>query len=253
MISKNQIKYVYSFGKKKTRDEHHLFLAEGVKILRDILPYFEAEFVCATEEAYNEIQSLTKTNVEKASNAEIEKMTQLQSPPKALALLRMPEHKLDYASISKSLILALDGVQDPGNVGTILRIADWFGIKTVICSQQTADVYNPKTIQATMGAIARVSVSYVDLPSTLQTLKNQYKMPIYGTFLDGKNMYETELTSNGVIVMGNEGNGVTPEIDKMSDHRLYIPNFPVGVPTSESLNVSVATAIVCAEFRRRQL
>ena len=178
-------------------------------------------------------------------------MAQLQSPPKALALLKMPQRRLDFASISKSLILALDGVQDPGNVGTILRIADWFGINTVLCSHQTADVYNPKTIQATMGAIARVSVSYVDLPSVLQTLKDQYKMPIYGTFLDGKNMYETELTSNGVIVMGNEGNGVTPEIDNLSDHRLYIPNYPVGVPTSESLNVSVATAIVCAEFRRR--
>lgn len=233
------------------RDEHHLFLAEGVKILRDILPYFEAEFVCATDEAYDEIQSLTKTHVERASSAEIDKMTQLQSAPKALALLKMPERTLDFESISKSLILALDGVQDPGNVGTILRIADWFGIKTVLCSQQTADIYNPKTIQATMGAIARVSVSYVDLPSTLQTLKSQYNMPIYGTFLDGKNMYETELTSNGVIVMGNEGNGVTSEIDKMSDHRLYIPNYPVGSPTSESLNVSVATAIVCAEFRRR--
>lgn len=251
MISKNQIKFVYSFGKKKTRDEHQLFLAEGVKILRDILPYFEAEFVCAAEEAYDEIKSLTKTHVEMATHAEIEKMTQLQSPPKALALLKMPQRKLDFTSISKSLVLALDGVQDPGNVGTILRIADWFGINTVLCSQQTADVYNPKTIQATMGAIARVSVSYVDLPSTLQTLKDKYKMPIYGTFLDGKNMYETELTSNGIIVMGNEGNGVTPEIDKISDHRLYIPNYPVGVPTSESLNVSVATAIVCAEFRRR--
>lgn len=251
MISKNQIKFVYSFGKKKTRDEHQLFLAEGVKILRDILPYFEAEFVCATEEVYDEIKTLTKTHVEMATHAEIEKMTQLQSPPKALALLKMPQRKLDFTSISKSLVLALDGVQDPGNVGTILRIADWFGINTVLCSQQTADVYNPKTIQATMGAIARVSVSYVDLPSTLQTLKDQYKMPIYGTFLDGKNMYETELTSNGIIVMGNEGNGVTPEIDKISDHRLYIPNYPVGVPTSESLNVSVATAIVCAEFRRR--
>ncbi|MBE6327534.1 MAG: RNA methyltransferase [Bacteroidales bacterium] len=251
MISKNQIKFVYSFGKKKTRDEHQLFLAEGVKILRDILPYFEAEFVCATEEAYDEIQALTKSHVEKASHAEIEKMTQLQSPPKALALLKMPQRRLDFASISKSLILALDGVQDPGNVGTILRIADWFGINTVLCSHQTADVYNPKTIQATMGAIARVSVNYVDLPSALLTLKDQYKMPIYGTFLDGKNMYETELTSNGVIVMGNEGNGVTPEIDNLSDHRLYIPNYPVGVPTSESLNVSVATAIVCAEFRRR--
>ncbi|MBO7442652.1 MAG: RNA methyltransferase, partial [Paludibacteraceae bacterium] len=171
MISKNQIKFVYSFGKKKTRDEHQLFLAEGVKILRDILPYFEAEFVCATEEAYGEIKSLTKTHVEMATHAEIEKMTQLQSPPKALALLKMPQRKLDFTSISKSLVLALDGVQDPGNVGTILRIADWFGINTVLCSQQTADVYNPKTIQATMGAIARVSVSYVDLPSTLQTLK----------------------------------------------------------------------------------
>lgn len=251
MISKNQIKFVYSFGKKKTRDEHHLFLAEGVKILRDILPYFEAEYIYATEDAYDEIQSLTKTNVEKVTVAEIEKMTQLQSAPKALALLRMPDYKLDFSTLSKSLILALDGVQDPGNVGTILRIADWFGIKMVLCSPQTADIYNPKTVQATMGAIARVSVSYVDLPSTLQTLRNQYKMPIYGTFLDGKNMYETELTSNGVIVMGNEGNGVTEEIDKISDHRLYIPNYPVGMPTSESLNVSVATAIVCAEFRRR--
>lgn len=251
MISKNQIKFVHSFAKKKTRDEHQLFLAEGVKILRDILPFFDAEFICATEEAFDEIKSVAKTHVEKATSAEIEKMTLLQSPPKALALLRIPQHKLDYASISNSLILALDGVQDPGNVGTILRIADWFGIHTVLCSQQTADVYNPKTIQATMGAVARVKVSYVDLPATLQTLKNEYKMPVYGTFLDGKNMYETTLTSNGIIVMGNEGNGVTPEIDRISDHRLYIPNYPAGAPTSESLNVSVATAIVCAEFRRR--
>jgi len=147
------------------------------------------------------------------------------------------------------LCLALDEVQDPGNLGTIIRIADWFGIEHIFCSQGTADVYNPKVVQATMGALARVHVHYVNLSELIDSLPD---IPVYGTFLDGTNIYEQELSQTGIIVMGNEGNGISPEVRKVINRRLYIPNYPANRPTSESLNVAVATAITCAEFRRRK-
>jgi TrmH family RNA methyltransferase len=149
---------------------------------------------------------------------------------------------------SRSLCLALDDVQDPGNLGTIIRIADWFGIEDIFCSRGTVDVYNPKVIQATMGAIARVRVHYVDLAEFIATAGD---IPVYGTFLDGENMYGHELSANGIIVMGNEGNGIGSEVERLINKKLYIPNYPADRATSESLNVAVATAIVCAEFRRR--
>ena len=143
-------------------------------------------------------------------------------------------------------------MQDPGNLGTIIRIADWFGIEDVFCSNDTVDVYNPKTVQATMGALARVKVHYVNLPEILNEAAYN-DIPIYGTFLDGENMYEgAQLSQNGIIVMGNEGNGICCEVEKIVNRKLFIPNYPVGRPTSESLNVAIATAIICAEFRRKK-
>jgi len=146
--------------------------------------------------------------------------------------------------------LALDDIQDPGNLGTIIRLADWFGIEHIFCSQGTVDVYNPKTIQATMGALARVKLHYCHLPSLIASLG---EVPIYGTFLDGDNMYEKKLSSHGLIIMGNEGNGVSAEVAKLVNERLYIPNYPPQRETSESLNVAMATGIICAEFRRRTI
>ena len=165
-----------------------------------------------------------------------------------MGIFRQPQYDTDTTTPQRELCLALDNVQDPGNLGTIIRIADWFGIENIFCSTGTADIYNPKTIQATMGAIGRVRVHYVDLPEMLASLKG--KAPIYGTFLDGEVVYTKKLEKHGVIVMGNEGNGIGDECSRHITERLLIPSYPEGRATSESLNVSVATAIICNEFRR---
>ena len=171
-----------------------------------------------------------------------------KTPQDVLAIFEQPSYEMQAEVISRSLCLALDDIQDPGNLGTIIRVADWFGIEHIFCSLGTVDVYNPKTIQATMGALARVKLHYCDLPSLIASLAD---IPVYGTFLDGDNMYEKELTSHGLIVMGNEGNGVSAEVGRLVNERLYIPNYPPQRETSESLNVAMATGIICAEFRRR--
>lgn len=142
----------------------------------------------------------------------------------------------------------MDDIQDPGNLGTIVRLADWFGIEHIICSQNTVDVYNPKTIQATMGDCAGKSTLYLS-PDFIRSLGED--IPVFGTFLNGKNMYEQPLTANGLIVMGNEGNGIGKEVETLINRKLYIPNYPQGKETSESLNVAIATAVICAEFRRQ--
>ena len=160
----------------------------------------------------------------------------------------IPKKEIDEDSIANGLTLLLDRVQDPGNLGTIMRVADWFGITQIICSKDTVDVYNPKVVQATMGAISRVSVNYCDLS---QFINSHAQLPIYGTFLDGDNIYETRLTSNGLIIMGNEGQGISSQIEQLVTHKLLVPSFPIDRPTSESLNVGTATAVVLAEFRRR--
>jgi TrmH family RNA methyltransferase len=171
-----------------------------------------------------------------------------KTPQEVLAVFEQPSYEMKADVVSQSLCLALDDIQDPGNLGTIIRVADWFGIEHIFCSQGTVDVYNPKTIQATMGALARVKLHYCDLPSFIASLKD---IPVYGTFLDGDNMYEKKLTPHGLVVMGNEGNGVSAEVANLVNERLYIPNYPPQRETSESLNVAMATGIICAEFRRR--
>jgi len=177
-----------------------------------------------------------------------EKASHLKTPPQLIGIFYQPKNALEEIEFVGKLHLVLDGIQDPGNMGTIVRLSDWFGIQHVFCSPDTADIFNPKTVQATMGAIARVNVHYVDLKDLL-TRNNS--LPVFGTLLEGENIYKAELPKNGFIVMGNEGKGISPDIQKLITHKLFIPNYPTNSQTSESLNVAVAAAIVCSEFRRR--
>lgn len=251
-LSKSKIKYLNSFSLKKNREKESVFIAEGIKLVADLLPYFKAKIVVATKEwlSCNRVEADEVIEVEDI--AEMKKISQLTTPSPVYSLFYRKDFVLDIVKIieEKQLILALDSVQDPGNMGTIIRIADWFGIRNIICSTTTVDVYNSKTVQSTMGALARVAVHYADLGDILQKCVD-CSFPIYGTFLDGESVYDKKLNNYGVIVMGNEGNGISDEIgDKVTD-RLLIPNYPIGESTSESLNVAVATAIICSEFRRR--
>ncbi|MDU1890457.1 MAG: RNA methyltransferase [Dysgonomonas sp.] len=246
-LSKNKLKYIRSLKDKKYRNEHHTFIAEGDKLVRDLLPYLKCQLLIATSDYLSENDTSDVEEVIEVNEAQLEQASLQKNPQQVLAVFYQPKIEAEI-NWSNDLVLALDGIQDPGNLGTIVRLADWYGIRHVICSSDTADIYNPKVVQATMGALARVNVQYVDLVDLLSQNKN---IPVYGTLLDGKNMYEQEITPNGIIVMGNEGNGIRPEIETLISKKLYIPNYPLGAPTSESLNVAIATAIVCAEFRRR--
>ena len=255
MISKNQIKFIKGLELKKFRKSSQSFVAEGPKLILDILPYFQCKILIAkTEWLRNHTKETSlyckSTEIIEVNEEELLRVSFLKSPQEVLGVFTIPHHEMDLHSCARQrLCLALDDVQDPGNLGTIIRIADWFGIEDIFCSPGTADVYNPKTVQATMGAIARVRLHYLPLAETLQQTECDY--PIYGTLLEGKNIYERDLKKNGLIIMGNEGKGLSPEIRRLVTDSLYIPSYPTDRPTSESLNVAIATAIVCAEFRRR--
>lgn len=251
MLSKNQIKQIRSLSLKKERDEQGLFIAEGEKLVLDLLPWLKCRVLISTRDwAENHAQPSVLEYELVDGLDEMKKISVLTTPTPLLAVFEKPTIHLDLQSLRKELILILDEIQNPGNLGTIIRVADWFGIKHVICSLNTADVYNSKTVQATMGALARVQVHYVDLVDFLQSY-SQLDLPVYGTFLDGNNLYKTSLSGVGAIVLGNEGSGISNEVGKYVSSRILIPNYPSDAPTSESLNVSVAAAIVCAEFRRR--
>lgn len=256
MISKNKVKYIRSLEIKKFRKVDQVFVAEGHKLVGDLLGAFECTYLAATAawlEQYASIlsgNSFRHTEVDEVTEEELKRLSFQETPQQVLAVFRQPQWRVHLNEVaSRELCLALDDVQNPGNLGTIVRVADWFGIEHVFCSQGCADIYNPKTVQATMGAMARVQVHYVNLVEALNTLDRN--VSVYGTFLDGENMYGKELSHQGVIVMGNEGKGVSKEVEACVGERLYIPNYPEGRETSESLNVAIATAIVCAEFRRR--
>lgn len=252
MISKSRIKYIHSLEQKKHRKQEGVFVAEGPKLVGDLLPVMRCVYACAVEEWINDNKSVIPTDcqIDIVTEEELRKVSFLETPQKVLAVFRQPEYGAHIAEVAKdNLCIALDDVQNPGNLGTIVRLADWFGIEHIFCSKGSADIYNPKTVQATMGGIARVKVHYVDLVEELAARTTG--IPVYGTFLDGENMYSKTLSQSGVIIMGNEGRGVSSEVEAMVNERLYIPNYPVGRETSESLNVAIATAIVCAEFRRR--
>ena len=249
MLSKALQKRIASLENKKQRRESGLFVAEGSKTVLDLIAAgVVPEKVIATVNWLAENCLNTGIEVIEVELEEMKRISFQQTPQGVMGIFRQPQYDTDTTTPQRELCLALDNVQDPGNLGTIIRIADWFGIENIFCSTGTADIYNPKTIQATMGAIGRVRVHYVDLAEMLASLKG--KAPIYGTFLDGEVVYTKRLEKHGVIVMGNEGNGIGDECSRHITERLLIPSYPEGRATSESLNVSVATAIICNEFRR---
>jgi TrmH family RNA methyltransferase len=252
MLSKSKIKLIHSLNRKKDRDESGFFLVEGIKMVEEAFrSNFKIELlVCSTKFAdqHPEIQFRVKEIIESDSES-IQKASLLQNPQDVLAVVSQTPNIRPELNLPVELVLALDFIQDPGNLGTILRVADWFGIQTVICSENTVDVYNPKVVQASMGAIFRVKTWYTSLEDFIgQTAKDQ--IPVYGTFMEGQNIYSEKLAGNGVIVLGNEGNGISPEVAKLVSHKVCIPSFSTG-KGSESLNVAIAAAICCSEFRRR--
>jgi len=251
MISQNKIKLINSLSIKKFRDINQLFIAEGEKIVADLSSSnIDIKWIYATPEWLNKNSNVIAEEKFECEISHLKKLTQLKTPPSVIAICNIPQTNIKEDSFNQELLLALDDIQDPGNLGTIIRLADWFGIKNVICSKNTADAYNPKVIQATMGSIARVNLYYTDLTEFLakENIKNT---PIYGTFLDGEDIYAKNLTKNGIIVMGNEGKGISPQIEALISEKLLIPSFSQNSIHSESLNVSTATAITLSEFRRR--
>jgi len=253
MLSKNKLKFILSLELKKKRKEECAFVAEGPKVVGDLLPYFTCRMIVATAEWIHSHPNVNAGEIIEVTNDELRKASFLKTPQDVLAVFELPQHTLPTDLAEKELCLALDDVQDPGNLGTIIRIADWFGIKHILCSIGTTDAFSPKTVQASMGAVARVCVHYVDLPRYLATVRTATpQVPIYGTFLEGHNIYKESLSANGIIIMGNEGNGISAATKEHITHKLFIPNYPVGCATSESLNVAIATAITCSEFRRQQ-
>ena len=300
-LSKNKIKLISSLKLKKYRDELSLFVAEGPKLVSDLLKCFSPKIIVSTQAWLDENSPSAEEIIVVSSADDLKSVTQLSSPSPVLAVFYKKDCSLISNSVQASskkspnsipaesvpqefnspsslspnnncgfasnpitnitnplspdffkenrLILAIDSVQDPGNLGTIIRIADWFGINDIVCSETTVDVYNFKTIQATMGALCNVNIHYINLKDFC-AIAASYNWPLYGTFLDGEVIYNAKLTDFGVIIMGNEGNGISSDIADLVSNRLYIPDYPLGKSYSESLNVAVATSIVCNEFRR---
>lgn len=251
MISKNQIKYIHQLELKKFRKQEGLFIAEGHKVVGDLLRAgFKPRHIFAVQDWITDNSSQLSVLDSQLSEVNLEELTRLsllQHPQQVLALFPIPDEQT-ILSPKNALSILLDNVQDPGNLGTIIRIADWFGIDTIYCSLGTVDAWNPKVVQATMGSIARVHIKYVDPQLLFDSLPD--KFPVYGTFLDGDNIYTQQLSQQGIIVMGNEGNGISDAVRSRVTHKLLIPDFHKG-DTADSLNVAIATAITCSEFRRR--
>lgn len=240
MVSKNQIKLISGLHQKKQRFANQLFFAEGVKVIQELLQSnFELEHLYTTLNDFENVQSSKRTLI---NEQELKKISALTTPNTCLAVFKMP---METEIINSGLIVALDDIRDPGNLGTIMRLCDWFGIKQLVCSKESVDIYNPKVVQATMGSIARVNVNYVDL----KTFISQTKLPVFGTFMDGDNIYQAALPKDGIIIMGNEANGISAEIEKIVTNRLTIPRFGE-LQKTESLNVATATAIILSEFKR---
>lgn len=244
-MTKAEIQFVRSLADKRVRDEERLFIAEGDKLISEILASgWKIRHLYALEGHF-------EGHAEQISAKDMERISQLKTAPSSLAIVEQPRYKTPASASAERLALALDGVQNPGNLGTIIRLADWFGIEDIYCSPDTADCFNPKVVQATMGAILRVRVHYLQLADFLSRTAAA-GTPVYGTMLDGDNIYDAKLSTGGVIVMGNEGKGVSEACIKSFSRRLLIPTYPADRQGSESLNVAMATGIVCAEFRRRQ-
>lgn len=250
-ISKAKSAIYASLGSAKMRRRHGLFMAEGEKCVADTIGHFQLQALIITDNSgYCVPDRINPDKVFVASEAIIGKISTLSNSPSVIAVYQLPEP--EHLCINKALYLLLDGVQDPGNFGTILRLADWFGIHSVFASRNCVDIFNPKTIQASMGAISRVHVEYTDLAELISA---HPELPVYGLLLQGTDIYKASLKSYGFIIMGNEGSGISPQIRSLVTSPLLIPPYPalrLGTPEcSESLNVAMATAITLSEFRRR--
>ena len=241
MVSKSQIKLITSLYQKKYRNLNNLFIAEGIKVINELIENgIELQELYTTKTS---VFNVDKSKCIAVTNDELKKISLLKSPNTALAVFKIPHsNSID----NNGLILALDEVNDPGNLGTIIRLCDWYGITDLVCSNNTVDCYNPKVVQATMGSLARVNISYVNLYEYLRSIKNK----VFITEMNGENIYKTTLPEKGVLVMGNEANGISSQIKNMADLKLSIPRFGK-LQLTESLNVATATAILLSEFKRK--
>ncbi|CAM1346182.1 TrmH family RNA methyltransferase [Tenacibaculum crassostreae] len=239
-LSKSNIKLITSLQQKKYRQKHKLFVAEGIKVVNELLASFlEVEQLFITDEEFDLPLTHAVTLI---SESELKKISTLKSPNKVLGLFKIPE---ELEINQDGFIVALDGVNDPGNLGTIIRLCDWFGVTELICSKNTVDCYNQKVVQSTMGSLTRVNISYVDL----QEFLSNSKLPVFTADMDGENVYSTSLPQKAILVMGNEANGISPEIAETVKYALTIPRFG-DLQQTESLNVATATAILLSEFKR---
>ncbi len=241
MVSKSQIKLITSLEQKKSRTKHGLFIVEGIKGISEFL---KSDFKLYSLFTTQQIFEVPDDKTILIDESDLKKISRLTTPQTAVGIFEIPQQN---SPVLSGLTVALDKVRDPGNLGTIIRLCDWFGVENIICSGDTVDCFNPKVVQASMGSLTRVRVSYVDLAEFLTTKNNQ---PVFGTFMQGENLYKTSLPNNGIIVLGNEANGISGEIGKMVSQKLSIPQFGTSDET-ESLNVATATAIILSEFRRQ--
>lgn len=241
MVSKNQIKFITSLQHKKYRIKHNLFIAEGVKVIQEFLDSnYVLEHLYETDFLFEQVSASQKTLIKED---DMKRITAFSSASSCLAIFKIPT---PTKIMDNGVIVALDDIRDPGNLGTIIRLCDWFGITQIVCSQETVDVYNPKVIQATMGSISRVSINYIDLKDYV----SKSKLPVYGTFMEGNNVYSEELPGEAIIILGNEANGISKELEKIIEHKLSIPRFG-SIQKTESLNVASAAAIILSEFKRK--
>ena len=239
-ISKNQLKLITSLSQKKYRQKHNLFIAEGVKVLNELLnSTFEIETLFCTDDFE---ATISEEKVVRISETELKKVSTLKSPNKALGIFKIPKEK---AVQNSGLTIALDAINDPGNLGTIIRLCDWFGVTQLVCSKDTVDCYNQKVVQASMGSLTRVSIHYTDLENYI----TKSNLDTFIADMDGENVYKTKLPKEGILIMGNEANGVSKEIKSLLQYKISIPRFGETQET-ESLNVATATAILLSEFKR---
>lgn len=255
MLSKNQIKFVNSLKQKKFIQEHNLFIAEGTKIVSELLSSkIVVRQIYATSDFFRNTTIDKQIERFEIKATELDRISALSTPNEVLAVCEIPFYEMDSDGLKDKLTLVLDDIKDPGNLGTIIRIADWFGIETVICSSETAYAFNPKVVQATMGSIARIKLQYTNLPEFLEVQRSSDKAKIYGALLDGENIYTKQLSSNGFIVIGNESKGISENVLPFITDKINIPSFShfkSGGGEAESLNAAIATSIICSEFRRR--
>ena len=244
MLSKSQIKLITSLAKKKYRKQHELFVVEGVKSISEFLKSdFQLQQLFSTED---DVFNVDDSKYSFITETELKKISFLTTPNKALAIFKTPKSRpVD----TNQLIVALDNVSDPGNLGTIIRLCDWFGVMDLVCNSATVDCYNPKVVQASMGSLTRVNITYLDLENLLKELS---QIPIYGTFMNGENVYSSKIDKKGVLVLGNEANGISQNIEELVTNKISIPQFGA-IQETESLNVATATSILLSEFKRRSI